>query len=107
MDTHPWGSATVTSYAPGVHLLPAVFPMSHEKWDPGEHRMDNNSTKGVHNERIERPSQGTAKFRITFRSEIFVDAASEEEARDKFGSMTMGEIGQNSNFVEIVSCEKE
>lgn len=52
-------------------------------------------------------AEGTAKFRITFRSEIFVDAASEEEARDKFGSMTMGEIGQNSNFVEIVSCEKE
>ena len=47
------------------------------------------------------------KFRITFRSEIFVDAASEEEARDKFGSMTMDEIGQNSNFAEIVSCEKE
>lgn len=47
------------------------------------------------------------KFRITFRSEIFVDASSEEEARDKFGSMTMDEIGQNSNFVEIVSCEKE
>ena len=47
------------------------------------------------------------KFRITFRSDIFVDAASEEEARDKFGSMAMAEIGQISNFVEIVSCEKE
>ena len=52
-------------------------------------------------------AEGTAKFRITFRSEIFVDAASEEEARAKLGSMTMDEIGQNSNFVEIVSCEKE
>lgn len=52
-------------------------------------------------------AEGTAKFRITFRSEFFVDAASEEEARDKFGNMTMDEIGQSSNFVEIVSCEKE
>lgn len=62
----------------------------------------------IHRQYIQKlAAEGTAKFRLTFRSEIFVDAASEEEARDKFGSMTMGEIGQNSNFVEIVSCEKE
>ena len=52
-------------------------------------------------------AEGTAKFRLTFRSEIYVDAGSEEEARAKFGSMTMAEIAQISNFVEIVSCEKE
>lgn len=26
-STHPWGSATVTSYAPGVHPFPTVFPL--------------------------------------------------------------------------------
>src|SRR5574344_1731060 len=26
MNTHPWGSATVTSYAPGVHLFPPCSP---------------------------------------------------------------------------------
>jgi hypothetical protein len=51
-------------------------------------------------------AEKTTKFRITFRSEIYVDASSEEEAQYKFGSMNKDEIVQYSNFVEIVSCEK-
>ena len=42
MNTHPWGSATVTSYAPGVHPFPTVFPMCPDDGHLAGHREDIN-----------------------------------------------------------------
>lgn len=51
--------------------------------------------------------EGGKKFRITYRSEIYITAANEEEAREKFEALDLTSKEGNSRFVEEVSFEPQ
>lgn len=44
-------------------------------------------------------------FRITYRMEVYVEAETEAEAREKFENMTLTK--KNTSFVELVSVDEE
>lgn len=46
-------------------------------------------------------------FRITYRNEIYIKADNKEEAEKIFRNMSRSELNEGSEFVEIVSNEKE
>lgn len=46
-------------------------------------------------------------FRITYRSEIYIDAENFEDAEKCFENMTNEELHDKSEFVEVVSVEDE
>jgi len=46
-------------------------------------------------------------FRITYRSEIYIEADDFQDARSKFQNMDNDEMKQKSEFVEFVSLEDE
>lgn len=51
--------------------------------------------------------EGGKKFRITYRSEVYITAANEEEAREKFEALDLTSKEGNSRFVEEVSFEPQ
>lgn len=51
--------------------------------------------------------EGGKKFRITYRSEIYITAADEDEAREKFEALDLTSKEGNSRFVEEVSFEPQ
>lgn len=51
--------------------------------------------------------EGGKKFRITYRSEIYITAANEEEARRKFEALDLTSKEGNSRFVEEDSFEPQ
>lgn len=51
--------------------------------------------------------EGGKKFRITYRSEIYITAADEAEARRKFEALDLTSKEGNSRFVEEVSFEPQ
>lgn len=52
-------------------------------------------------------NDGCPTFRITYRSEIYIKAKDKEEAESIFRNMSKEEFDAQSEFVEIVSNEKE
>lgn len=50
---------------------------------------------------------GAKTFRITYRSEIYIKADSEEEARSIFEVMNKTVLDSRSQFVEMSSCEEQ
>lgn len=52
-------------------------------------------------------NDGCPTFRITYRSEIYIKAKTKEEAESIFRNMNKKECDDKSEFVEIVSNEKE
>ena len=52
-------------------------------------------------------NDGCPTFRITYRSEIYIKAKTKEEAESIFRNMSKKEFDAQSEFVEIVSNEKE
>lgn len=52
-------------------------------------------------------NDGCPTFRITYRSEIYIKAKTKEEAESIFRNMSKKEFEDKSEFVEIVSNEKE
>ena len=46
-------------------------------------------------------------FRITYRNEIYIKAKDQQEAERIFRNMDRGEFSRRSDFVEIVSIDKE
>lgn len=52
-------------------------------------------------------NDGCPTFRITYRSEIYIKAKTKEEAESIFRNMSKKEFDDKSEFVEIVSNEKE
>ena len=46
-------------------------------------------------------------FRITYRNEIYIKAKDYHEAEQIFRDMDPTELSRDSNFVEIVSTEKQ
>ena len=46
-------------------------------------------------------------FRITYRNEIYIKAENKEEAEKIFRNMSRSELNESSEFIEIVSNEKE
>ena len=52
-------------------------------------------------------NDGCPTFRITYRSEIYIKAKTKEEAESIFRNMSKKEFDSQSEFVEIVSNEKE
>lgn len=46
-------------------------------------------------------------FRITYRNEIYIKAKDKEEAEKIFRNMSRSELDERSEFVELVSNEKE
>ena len=52
-------------------------------------------------------NDGCPTFRITYRSEIYIKAKNKEEAESIFRNMSKKEFDAQSEFVEIVSNEKE
>lgn len=51
--------------------------------------------------------EGGKKFRITYRSEVYITAANEAEAREKFEALDLTSKEGNSRFVEEVSFEPQ
>ena len=49
----------------------------------------------------------TQTFRITYRSEIYIDAEDFKDAKNKFENMDNDVMKQKSDFVEFVSLEDE
>ena len=47
------------------------------------------------------------KFRITYRNEIYITAATQEEAQEAFENMDPDETARLSNFVEMTSIEPQ
>jgi len=47
------------------------------------------------------------RYRITYRNEVYVNANSHDEAEQVFRNMPRDELDRNSEFVEIVSNEKD
>lgn len=56
---------------------------------------------------IEGLNEGCPTFRITYRNEIYIKAKNKEEAEEIFRNMGKKEFDDKSEFVEIVSNEKE
>ena len=52
-------------------------------------------------------NDGCPTFRITYRNEIYIKADNKEEAEKIFRNMSRSELNEGSEFVEIVSNEKE
>ena len=52
-------------------------------------------------------NDGCPTFRITYRNEIYIKAPNKEEAEKIFRNMSRSELNEGSEFVEIVSNEKE
>ena len=52
-------------------------------------------------------NEGCPTFRITYRNEIYIKAKTKEEAEEIFRNMGKKEFDYKSEFVEIVSNEKE
>lgn len=50
---------------------------------------------------------GSKEFRITYRSEIYIKANSEAEARSIFEVMSKAVMDSRSQFVEMSSCEEQ
>lgn len=46
-------------------------------------------------------------YRITYRMEVYIDADSDEDAKQQFQNMDFDELKRRSEFVEMVSLEKE
>lgn len=51
--------------------------------------------------------EGGKKYRITYRNEVYVQAKSEQDAREEFEAMPRATLDSKSEFVEIVSVEPE
>ena len=51
--------------------------------------------------------KGGKKYRITYRNEVYVQAESEQDAREEFEAMPRATLDKNSEFVEIVSVEPQ
>ena len=58
--------------------------------------LDGKVMEGLHNAK---------RFRITYRNEVYIEAASEKEAQRKFQNMDTDDLNDLSKFVEMVSCE--
>lgn len=56
---------------------------------------------------VEGLNEGCPTFRITYRSEIYIKAKNKEEAEEIFRNMGKKEFDSQSEFVEIVSNEKQ
>ncbi len=56
---------------------------------------------------VEGLNEGCPTFRITYRNEIYIKAKNKEEAEEIFRNMGKKEFDYNSEFVEIVSNEKQ
>ena len=52
-------------------------------------------------------NKGCPTYRITYRNEIYIKADTKEEAEKIFRNMSRSDLDANSEFVEIVSNEKE
>lgn len=52
-------------------------------------------------------NDGCPTFRITYRNKIYIKAENKEEAEKIFRNMSRSELDADSEFVEIVSNEKE
>jgi hypothetical protein len=52
-------------------------------------------------------NEGCPTFRITYRNEIYIKAKTKEEAEEIFRNMGKRELDDRSEFVEIVSNEKQ
>jgi hypothetical protein len=46
-------------------------------------------------------------YRVTYRMEVYIDADSEQDAREQFQNISRKELNRRSEFVEIVSLEEE
>ena len=46
-------------------------------------------------------------FRVTYRMEVYIDADSDEHAKQQFQDMPRGELNRRSDFVELVSVDEE
>lgn len=47
------------------------------------------------------------RYRITYRNEVYVEASSPEEAEETFRNMGKDELDRKSEFVELVSNDKD
>lgn len=60
-----------------------------------------------HGDVVDGINDGCPTFRITYRNEIYIKAKDKEEAESIFRNMSRSKLEADSEFVEIVSNEKE
>ena len=46
-------------------------------------------------------------YRVTYRMEVYIDADSDEDAKQQFQNMSREELNRRSEFVEMVSLDEE